>query len=272
MRLVAALGVMASVGLPGAVVAQEAETHSEGLQFTVGAGLISAPTYLGDDDYQLRAVPNISLRYGDRLTASLRGVEYVAFSQGGWRAGPKLSYDFGRKEDTDDGPFVISGDSSTDLVGLGDVDGTFEVGGFVEYKSRSVAAKLELRQGVDGGHNGLVGEASISYVGQFAAIGRPTFFSIGPSISFGDDAYNSAYFDVSAAQSAASGISQFDANGGLNSVGVAASVMMPLTEKTSLVGFLEYDQLTGDIGKSSIVTERGSKDQFTAGFFINRSF
>lgn len=272
MRLTTTLIFIASVALPGTVLAQDIEAKREGLQITVGTGIIAAPTYLGDDDYQTSVFPNITLRYGERFTASLRGLEFAAISSSGWRAGPVLRYDFGRDERPDDSPFVIADDPTTDLVGLGDIDGTVELGGFVEYEARSFAAKLELRQGVDGGHDGLLGEASLSYRGQFAAIGRQAFYSVGPAISFGDDAYNDTFFGVSAVQSTASGISQFDADGGVNSIGLHSSAMMSLTEKTSLVGFLKYDQLVGDVGDSSIVTERGSKDQVTAGLFINYTF
>jgi len=91
-------------------------------------------------------------------------------------------------------------------------------------------------------------------------------------VTFADDAYNSAYFDVSALQSAASGISQYNAEGGINSYGLSMSLMMPVSQTTSLVGFVDYEQLTGDVGGSSIVQERGSQDQVRVGVFLNYKF
>ncbi|RPE70948.1 outer membrane scaffolding protein for murein synthesis (MipA/OmpV family) [Pacificibacter maritimus] len=266
------LPIIAFIGLPSAALAQGHADQDSGLQVTISGGIVSAPSFVGDDDYQTSIFPNVTLRYGDRLEASLRGIEYTAIIGDGWKAGGILGYDFGREEAPDASDFMISGEASTDLIGLGDVDGTIEIGGFVAYEAGPFAAHFELRQGVDGGHDGLHGEARAQYRGRFDAMALPVFFGVGPKISFGDDAYNSAYFDVSAAQSAASGISEYDAGGGINSYGLGANVMVPLSAQTSLIGFVDYEQLTGDVGNSSIVQERGSQDQVRAGVFLNYTF
>lgn len=272
MTLRSSLPILFTLALPGAALAQGHAAPEGEVQVTISGGIVSAPSFLGDDDYQTSVFPNISLSYGSRLKASLRGIEYTAYEDGPWTAGAILGYDRGREDSPDDSDFMISGDTSTDLIGLGDVDGTIEIGGFVEYSAGPIAGKFELRQGVDGGHDGLHGEASLSYRGKYDGFGLPAFYSVGPKITFGDDAYNSAFFDVSASQSAASGISTFDAGGGINSYGLSASVMMPISAQTSLVGFVDYEQLTGDVGDSSIVQERGSQDQVRAGFFLNYTF
>lgn len=261
MHKIVTLTVSTVLLLPTSVLADDA--FNQGWSYSIGVGAIYAPTYLGDDDYEAQAFPNFRVTYGDRFEASLGGIRFNALSGGRWRVGPVLSYDFGRDEDAGD---------TNDLIGLGDIDGTLELGGFVEYQADRFSAKLEVRQGVDGGHDGITGEAEVAYRGGFSAFSRQAFFTIGPAVSFGDAAFNSTFFDVSAAQSAASGISQFDAGGGINSYGLHAMAVVPLSDRTSLVGFVEYDQLTGDVGDSSIVSERGSKDQTTAGIFINYSF
>lgn len=56
------------------------------------------------------------------------------------------------------------------------------------------------------------------------------------------------------------------------SYGLQASAFVPLNQNVSLVGFAEFDKLTGDVGDSSIVQERGSEDQVTAGLLINYTF
>ncbi|MFK7856891.1 MAG: MipA/OmpV family protein [Granulosicoccus sp.] len=273
-QLNAAASVMlfTSFLLPEVALAQEGPAEGDSFVITIGAGVVSAPAYLGGDDYQTSVLPNLTLDYKDRLSVSFRGIKYTVISDNGWVAGPVLSYDFGREERIDDNPFAISTDDTTDLVGLGDIDATLQLGSFLEYETRSFVAKLELHQGIDGGHDGLFGEAGISYRGQLSAIGRPAFYSIGPAMSFGNDAYNSTFFDTSAIQAEASGLGQFDADGGVNSFGLHTSIFMPLSKTLSLVGFAQYDQLTGDVADSSIVSERGSKDQVTTGFFVNYRF
>ncbi|MFK7859573.1 MAG: MipA/OmpV family protein [Granulosicoccus sp.] len=270
--LVPTLLLTISLLLPAVVLAKSPPVEQDAFEVSVSAGVVSGPAYLGADEYQTSILPNITVKYNDRWSASLRGIKYIGISEGGWSAGPVLSYDFGREERIDDNPFAIATDDSTDLIGLGDVDGTLQLGGFVEYEARSFVAKLELHRGLDGGHDGLLGEASISYRGQLVAAGRSAFYSIGPAFAFGDDAYNSAFFDTSESQSVASGLSQFDADGGVSSFGLHGSVIMPLSKTISIVGFGQYDQLIGDVADSSIVTERGSRDQVTTGIFVNYRF
>ncbi|MEM7058615.1 MAG: MipA/OmpV family protein [Pseudomonadota bacterium] len=239
--------------------------------FSVGLGTVYAPTYLGDDVGQLSFAPNLSVKYGDTFFASLgEGIGYNVINSGGWRVGPVVKYHFGRDEDGDN-LFAVTGDDTQDLVGLGDVDGTVELGGFVEYSIMDFTGKVELRQGV-GGHEGFIGEAEVKYGTVFGLFGQQAIFSFGPEVAFGDGNYNSAFFDVNAVQSAASGLPVFDAGGGLISYGIGGSLVVPVTDSVSVISFASYDQLTGDVADSSLVRLRGSENQSTLGMFLNYSF
>lgn len=246
------------------------ETNSEhGWQFSVSAGAVVAPHYLGDDEYQVSAFPNVTVRYKDLLFASIDGVGINAINTNGFRAGPIAKYNFGRDDDGSNPLGLV--DDTNDLVGLGDVDGTVELGGFIEYTIKQFTAKLEVRQGI-GGHEGLIGKAELKYGDTFTALGMPIFYSLGPEVAFADANYNSAFFDVNAAQSAASGLPTFNAGAGLNSVGLHGTIVMPVTEKISVIGFAGYDRLMGDVADSSLVRLRGSKDQGIAGILLNYTF
>lgn len=272
LKSITLVACLASITIPSVTLAQEAREKRTGFQVSIGAGVLSAPSYMGSDENQLSAFPNIAVSYGERFSASLRGVKYSLVSTENLKAGPVLSYDFGRDEDPDDGPFALSSNSSNDLAGLGDVDGTIKFGVFVEYSAKALVTKLELHQGIDGGYEGLTGEASMSYRARLNSFGRPIFLSIGPAFSFGGDDYNSALFDVSAAQSGLSGLEEFNAEGGFNSIGLHLSALMPLTRKLSIIGILNQNQLTGDVESSPIVSQRGSRDQTTVGVFFNYQF
>lgn len=256
---------------PFVAQAQEADDDDDSnWAFVASAGVLASPTYLGDDDTQISIVPNLRVEYRDRLVLGLGGIEYSAIKTEHFRAGPVFRYDFGRDEDGSN-PFAISGNDTTDLIGLGDIDGTAELGGFAEYTYNSFSAMVEVRQGV-GGHEGLRGEAQVKYNAMFDLGGKDAFLSLGPSVTYGDDDYNSTFFDITAAQSAASGLSEFDADGGLNTVGFEATLFRPLTDKVSVALFADYEQLLGDIADSSLVQERGSENQFTGGVFLNYRF
>ncbi|MEM9573237.1 MAG: MipA/OmpV family protein [Pseudomonadota bacterium] len=255
--------------LPIEAYAQNDDTDSK-WTFTVGTGVFATPTYLGDDDIQLSIFPNLRIEYDNRLILGFDGAEYAVVRTDNLRLGPVFRFQFGRDEDGSN-PLAITNTDNTDLVGLGDVDGTPELGGFVEYSLSSFTARVEARQGI-GGHDGFIGEADVTYNHSFDLGARQAFVSIGPSISFGDSSFNSAFFDVNAEQSLASGLSTFDADGGINSVGVGVNFFRPLTDKISVAIFADYDRLLGDIADSSLVQERGSENQFTGGLFLNYTF
>ena len=231
---------------------------------TLGAGVLYKPAFLGSDDYQAMAVPDIKVEYKDVFFASpFEGVGFTAIDSDGWRAGPIAKYDFGRTED-DDNPFRIAGGETTALKGLGDIDGSFEIGGFLEYNYEQLGARLELRQGI-GGHEGFVGEAGVSYTGMTDAPGLPVVYSIGPRLAFADSNYNGAYFGIDAGQSARSGLARYDADFGLVSYGIGGFAAVSLTDSVSLGVFAGYDRLGEQAADSPLVRDRGDENQFMAG-------
>lgn len=250
---------------------QRGGNKQHGWNVSAGGGFIAAPSYLGDDEYQFMAVPNIRVTYDDKFFASIQdGAGYNIVNNENWRIGPLVRYDFGRDEDGDS-TFRIGGEDTDDLRGLGDVDGTAELGAFIEYKMQPLYAKVEILQGV-GGHEGMTGTASLQYKGRTQLQQKAILYALGPKIKFADSNYHQAYFGVNADQSLASGLSKYDADSGLLSYGIGASVIMPITDQTSSVFFMSYERLGEEAANSSLVEQRGSEDQGMAGLFINYTF
>lgn len=272
--LAGGFGLVLLIALPQMAVAEGSKPNAvkpEGWNFSVGLGAIATPNHLGDDAYRLNVVPDIRVTWSDRFFASVgQGVGYNVIKADGWRVGPILKYDFGQDEDGST-PFSVSGGDSSDLRGLGDVDGTFELGGFVEYSLAHVSAKLELRQGI-GGHEGLIGDAELKYKRAFKVGQSRAIMTFGPELTFGSANYMSTYFDVNAAQAAASGLTAFDADGGLLSYGIGGSLTYLVTRRVVVTWFAGYDRLTGDAADSSLVRERGSANQFGGGVFVSYTF
>ncbi|MGB3625852.1 MAG: MipA/OmpV family protein [Henriciella sp.] len=245
----------------------------DGWQVSVGAGVLTSPTYEGDDDYDLKVLPNLQFRYGARFFASVQdGVGYRLFNSDTLSAGPIARVRFSRDEDGDQ-TFSVTGGETDDLLGLGDVDTTIEVGGFVGWTVGDIALSGEVRQGL-GGHEGLVADLGASWRGRLTGFGPPVFWSAGPSIRLADSDYTSAYFGVTPLQSVRSGLPQYEADGGLYSYGLGASAFVPLDRdnRWSLVMIAGYDQLAGDAGDAPLVDLRGARDQFTFGAFLSRTF
>ncbi|MBI5483951.1 MAG: MipA/OmpV family protein [Deltaproteobacteria bacterium] len=240
-------------------------------RFTVGAGAIYGPAFLGSKDYQISAFPNMKFEFKDLFFASLKdGVGYNVIHSNGWRIGPLVKYKFERKEDGNNS-FRVAGTKPVALRGLGTVDATFECGGFVEYSDEPFAYKVELRQGVNG-HKGMIGEASINYSGAIKLFGPPVFFAVGPRASFADSGYINAYFGINQAQSVSSGLGRYDAGGGFVSYGVGGFMSMPLYGPVSVSVFGGYDRLGNEVADSPLIKQRGSEDQYAFGLSVTYKF
>lgn len=242
------------------------EDTSRERQIMVGAFMAYSPAYLGADEYQLMAGPNIQVRY-DRAFLSLQdGLGYDLVRSSGWRAGPTISLRQPRRQ-SGNSPLMIAGERTDDLRGLGTIKASADVGGFVAYERGAFAAKLDVRQATNT-DLGLIATLSARYTAMIPIASRPgppAIFSIGPRVSFVDDKYNQAYFGITAEQSARSGLREYRANGGLLSAGIGASAIVPLSSRISAMVLAGYDRLTDDAARSPLVEDRGSRDQATVG-------
>lgn len=245
----------------------------DGWQVTLGAGALQGPSYEGDDATAVSILPNVQVKYGDRFFASVQeGVGYNWINSGGVTAGPIGRIKFSRQEDGDQS-FAVSGGGTDDLIGLGDVDTSIELGGFLRYRAGPLSAGAELRQAVTG-HDGLALDLNANVSGRIMAFGPPVIWSLGPRAKIVDETYNGAYFGVTPAQALASGLPEYQAGGGLYSYGVGAFAFVPLDRSGnwSLVAFAGYDRLTGDAGDAPLVQLRGDPDQISAGIFLSYTF
>lgn len=74
-----------------------------------------------------------------------------------------------------------------------------------------------------------------------------------------------AYYKVNTTQSRKSGLSKYDPEGGIQSAGIGAEITWQATDRIEAGAFTEYKRLLGDVADSSLVRERGSKNQFVIG-------
>lgn len=242
------------------------EDRSRERQIMVGAFVAYSPAYLGADEYQLMAGPNIQVRY-DRAFLSLQdGLGYDLVRSGGWRAGPTISLRQPRRQ-SGNSPLMIAGERTDDLQGLGTIKASADVGGFIAYERGAFAAKLDVRQATNT-DLGLIATLSARYsamIPMSSRPGPPAIFSIGPRISFVDDKYNQSYFGITTEQSVRSGLREYRAKGGVLSAGVGASAIVPLGSRVSAMVLAGYDRLADDAARSPLVEDRGSRDQATVG-------
>lgn len=241
----AALSVLALlVAMPAA--AQEGFRY--GVAADIGLGISSEPKYEGSNANE--AAPwllwqNTELTWpGHQSGAETGGLVII----------PSLGYVGERDGDTDDR-----------LKGLDDVDASFELGGKIAYTVGPVTAYATLRKGLSG-HEGVVGEAGADY--RTVISDRLVLWS-GANVTYANDDYMSSYFGVSPAEHASSGLAAFDASGGIKSAGIKLQARYSLTEKTAILGEIQYDRLLNDAADSPITL---NEDQFAVRLGVVRRF
>jgi outer membrane protein len=228
--------------------------------FEIGAGGMVGPKFEGSRSYRFSAFPNFDIAYRDTVFISTeKGLGVNVFNMVGFQAGPLLKYKPARKEK-----------DSGHLKGLGDVDGTFEGGGFISYNwMRFIRSRLEVRNGIKG-HEGLVidwdAKATLPLM-------ENLFITAGPRLSASNRVYNTAYFGVDGDQSGRSGYRSHRAGAGLRRAGGEAVVTYRFSEALRLSTFFDYDRLLGDVADSPLVKgPGGSANQFAVGSTLTYSF
>lgn len=248
----------------------------------IGAGLV--PSYSGSDDYRAFPLPLIVGRVaGVGISPNGPGFNLNVLSEGAQaqrgRAPSKASFSFGpsfrlrndRADNINDPVVELAGELDTALeVG---VNGGVSFPGVFAQGDR-LGVSTQVRWDILGAYSGMVVDPSISY---FRPIGRGAALQTGISASFIDDDFADYYYSVSPAQSAASGLPQFTADGGLNSVGANAILTVDLDNNLlnggfNVYGIAGYSRLVGDAADTPYTSIRGSADQYLAGVGIAYTF
>lgn len=228
---------------------------------TLGAEARLGPRYEGADNMRLLPFPVFRVRKAgtpEKFRSPRDGASIAIIDQGPFKFGPTAKIKTGRKESDD-----------SDLVGLGDVKWTVELGAFAEYWITDVVrTRAEVRQGI-GGHHGVVADFSADFV---YPVNRQLTLSAGPRLTAATSSALDPYFSVTPGQSVASGLPVYDARGGVKSYGVGAQAIYAWTPQWSSNVFIEYDRLTGDTANSPLVSLRGKRDQIQVGTGLTYSF
>lgn len=227
---------------------------------TVGASGIVAPNFEGGKKYLFSASPMISLgKAGNPVRFSSRNdnISLGLFDNGAVRAGVAGKFLWGRDNDDDA------------LRGLDPVRWGGEIGGFAEfYPTDWLRVRGEVRQGIRSHHGVVVDVAADA----FYDVTPEIRVSGGPRVSFASASYFDAYYGVNAAESVASGLAAYDPGGGVKSAGVGGAITWKVSDPITTSLFGEYSRLVGPAAGSSLVKQRGDKDQFMFGLSATYRF
>lgn len=237
----------------------EASTEKEPLRVRLGLGPQIRPRFPGAKQNLLLPLYDISLARGEkpfRFEAADESVSVSIIRGKRFALGPALRLEGSRRRRETSLP--------VDEVGT-----SFEAGGFAElWLGSAVRARADLRKGVTG-HKGLVSDVMVDYV---ARDGDKWLFSLGPRVTFGDRKYQDAYFGVNPAASARTGLPVYRPDGGIHSVGAAATSLFQLDRSWGVYGYAKYERLIADAADSPIVRSIGSRNQFSGGLALTFTF
>ncbi|MCB2108397.1 MAG: MipA/OmpV family protein [Rhodobacteraceae bacterium] len=230
----------------------------------LGFGPAVGPEFEGGDHYKTGGAALISLRYRDILEIDNNNLRINVFGREGWlrsenfSAGPLVKLDFGRDEK-----------DALELTGLGDVGTSLELGVFAAYTMGPARYRVKLRQDVAGGHSGFLIDGDITL-----AVYRSEDMSVAARISstWASSDYMNAYFGVTAAQSAASGLAVFAASSGIKDVTLSTGGEYRFTDRWSLALNASFSRLMSDAKKNPLVSTRGSATQYGVGVFAIYTF
>ncbi len=276
--LAPAFPVLAQGVAPGvpASAQRPAQPAPRAWTLTLAVAPVFAPAWQGSRDYALSIFPDIRLNYRDDVFFSLPdGLGWNLVNRDGWKLGPLVKLRFGRQESTGGSPFLVTG-GSTALRGMGDVDLAGEAGGFAQlgFAGRKGRVRAEVRQGF-GGHDGVVADISAGWSDRFGKPTAPWLWSAGVRSTFAGADYVQTYFGVTPAQALATGLPVFRAGSGLVSTGANASLTKPLGRAGrdgAVTLFTGYDRLADPAADSSLIRERGRRDQFSVGLSYGYRF
>ena len=248
----AALAISSTAAVADKTSTEAMQPGPGGLRFEVGAQGVLVPKYEGSKHYDFMALPVVRFRSsgapdGTGQSGPLGAVDVRALDDfslalvrhSGFSAGPLLGYRFGRDE-TD----------ALRLRGLGDIDGGLVAGGFARYDFGREFVRVSLHQQVSGSDTG--------YLVRLAA---GTRLPVTPGLLLKADLisdiasqdYMSAYFGVTPAQAARSGLRTYDPGAGFKSVGGTLGAEYKLSQDWTLLATVGYSRLVGDAASSPVV-------------------
>lgn len=233
--------------------------------FTIAGGVAWLPDYEGSDDY--RIIPAVAVR------GKVAGVGVIS-------RGTYLYLDFFPRSagnmDLDLGAIAgfranRTGEVDDDFVdALPELNTAIEIGAFAGVSLHditnpydSLSFRLDLLHDIGNAHESTVFSPSIDFS---TPVSRYTYLSASVGAEFVSGKYADYYYSISPADALASGLTAFDADGGVKSwkIGLLAnqSVTGDLTHGLSVFATGSYSRLLGDFKDSPIVDERGSASQW----------
>lgn len=269
--------VVACPGPPAA--AQETATRNllEGDHITVGAGAVYGPSYDGSDDYVVSPLPVVQGKVqGIVISPRPAGaaLDFIPDASGariGFSLGPVATISRNRAARIKDPVVRAAGELDT-AVELGASGGVTAYRLLNPYDSLTLSA--DVKWDVGGAYKGMTWSPSISYV---TPLSKAVLVTLVASARHVDDDFARYYYSVTPAQSAASTLPEYGAEGGWDSVTAGLLVGWDLSGDLRDGGFAlfslaSYSRMLNDAKETPYTSLRGDADQWTIGGGVAYTF
>jgi len=235
-------------------------------QGNIGFGVGLVPEYEGSDDFNVMALPLVDIRKpgvffikgssinpNDGLASAGITILHISYLEKSSLSaqlvmGPFVRFQGGRDED-----------DSKVLNGLGDIDPSAGLGGFMEFTAGPLLANVTISsQDVGDDKDGLLATLYAKYA---ISISDKLTISPGLSTSWADNEYMQGFFGVTDTQAARSGLPRFDSESDFKDIGVQLHTSYALSKRLLIDSQVGYWRLLNDAADSPIVNNEGSTNQ-----------
>lgn len=279
LRLYFACAAIPALFCAAPALAQEepADNVFERDRITIGVGGIYGPSYDGSDDYVFTPVPIVQGRVkGVTITPRPAGValDVIPDAQDariGFSFGPVATISANRRRQIKD-PVVRAAGKLDTAIELGVSGGVTAYKLLNDYDSLTLSA--DVKWDVNGAYKGMTWTPAVSYV---TPLSKAVLATLTVSAHHADDDYARYYYSVTPAQSAASGLPQYQADGGWDSVSAGMLVGWDLSGDLrdgglALFAIGSYSRMLGDGKDTPYTSLRGDADQWLAGAGVAYTF
>jgi len=241
--------------------------YSERFQGRIGLAVGFEPDYEGSDDISAAVLPLVeigkpgvfflkgaTINPNDGISSAGMTIFHLSYIDNSKLMaqvimGPLVRVNIGRNED-----------DSKILDGLGDIDPSVGIGGFIDFNKGSSHINFAIAsQNAGDDKDGFLATLDLKYT--FSISNNLTFSPI-VSTSWANDDYMQGFFSVTKAQSRRSGLRHFDGEAGFKDIGVQFHASYAITEHLSVDGQAGYWRLLNDAAESPIVKDEGTNNQF----------
>jgi MipA family protein len=283
MRRTALLAVAAALAVVPALASAQTieappgeESVFDGDWISVGFGALYGPSYDGSDDYTISPAPLVQGSLGGvRISPRPAGLALDLIPDPrdgiGFAFGPSARLRSNRASDIKD-PVVEAAGKVKRAIEVGAAAGVSLPKVLNPYGSLSFG--LEARWDVNGAHRGMVLAPSVSY---FTPVSRGAAVILSLDAEHGDGDFADYYYSVSPAQSAASGLPLYSAQGGFTKAGATLIAAIDLDGNLLNGGLAAtvlggYSRMLGDAARTPYTAIRGRRDQWMIGGGLGYTF